>query len=289
MKHIKKYNQFNEDFNWEEYGDKRAFVETLEECIKEVGELKDDIKKTYWSGRNKLSGAYIGEQMIKNGFDRESALSVISKVSFLEGRIGPNMAGEFRSKQSFFQKLTGGSSLTVGGDTSIIGRLMVLVDEDVKKELKDQHWKKVASEIWDIHPNNPKNKKNETMGYDDDGNFIGFNDPEYREEMRETDFANIMGEYIKEVESLKEKIIKIKESVLNKLSSSNYQLDSDKLNHVSDGFDEMLDRIGPDKEGVTKKRFIDRFKKEKEKTTNDYSILTLGDKFIKKEKVKYGR
>lgn len=291
MKHLKLF----EEFDWEEYGDKREFVEIIRECIKDVSELKDSIEKVAWKGRNMFSGVYIGSKMQEKGFNRSLANKIWNRVSQLKGRIGPNMAGEFVSvKNDILSRLMGKgkTSLGVSGDTSIIGSLMNLVDEDVKKELKGDQFKKIANEIWDMHPNNPKNKTNESkkygIGYDDDGNFIGFNDPEYKKRVEENDrkslqFADRMNEYKKDVIDLREKVIKVKNNVLSKLKNADYEVGS-KLENVEKSFDLLINKF--DDEPKENKSFFSRFKKKEEPTTKDYGILQLIDMFINKQDIK---
>lgn len=92
-----------------------------------------------------------------------------------------------------------------------------------------------------------------------------------------------LGEWAKPDRS---EIIKTKESVLNKLTSTDYTPDSDKLKSVDKAFDRMLMQIGPGRVTKEDKGFLSRFKKKKEDTTKDYSILDLINMFINKKDIK---
>ena len=168
MKTLKDYKDFiNEasEFNWDEYGEKRELIETkLPYLINKIRPLKEFGKRIFNDMDHDIfGGSYVGQLQKKYGLDTNLIYYTFNKINTIGSSIGPNLSGEFKSvKRNIWQKILGKPGLIVTKGTSIIDTLINIIpefNEELLKKEKDLNIQKMVDEIWDFHPNNPKNKK----------------------------------------------------------------------------------------------------------------------------------
>lgn len=286
MNNVKNYNNFiKEDFNWNIYGKKRKLVmEVIPDMVDKIKPLKDFGERIFGDmAYREFGGVFMKQKQKKYGFNDVIMYDIFNKINEIGNFIGPNLAGEFKMiKVTIWDKIFGTKSMRVVEGSSIVDHLIKLIpdfkDELVKKE-SDLQINKLVNSIWEIHPNNPKNKKLEeskrTEMYDEyEWEWEG----EKRKgiEVNEKFFLYKAEKYKQMMINLSNIILKYKKDFIKKIEPYKEYIDNKIYDGLISKIDELYDYINGDSSNI-----------KGEKTKLQYSIVELLDKYINKDNKNY--
>jgi len=153
MKHIKKF----ENMDWDGYSKKREMINTtIPNIISELEKFKNEVEDCKEFATDKLWGHFNSKKLRNYGYNSDLTTEICGKFDWINHGIGPHLGGEIVIKKGIIDKIFGKGSI-YQSDSSLYGRIMMSVDGGFE-ELQKKEIEKIADKIWDIHPNNPKNK-----------------------------------------------------------------------------------------------------------------------------------
>lgn len=283
---IKRFNDFlNEDFNWETYGEKRQLVmEVIPELVERIKPLKDFGKRIFGDmAHRNFGGVFLREKQQKFGFNPDLMYDIWNKINEIDGRIGPNLAGEFKMvKATIWDKIFGTKSLRVVRGSSIVDHFIRLIpefEEELVKRERDIQITNLANAIWKIHPNNPKNKrvdesKRKEMYDEHEWEWKG--EKRIGHEPNEKYFLYKAQKYRQMMINLSNLVLRYKDEVIQKLEPYKEYIDNKVYNGLLNKIDDLYNYINGDTSDI-----------KGEKTRLQYSIVELLDKYINKDDTNY--
>lgn len=296
---IKKFNEFenideSKQFNWKEYGEKREIIMVvIPKLIEKIKPLKEFGKRIFHQiAYREIGGSYMRELQIKYGFNHNMMHEIYNQINSLDNFVGPNLNGEFKMvKATLWDKIFGTKSMRVVRGTSIVDHLIALLpefhDELLKKE-KDIELDKLVSSLWNLHQNNPKNKKNVKLKSDNEITNENRKDMydeyewQYKDEKRigtkpnEKYFLNKANNYKQMMINLSNMVLNYKEEVIKSLEPYMNYIDKKTYNSLLKKIDDLYNYINGDSSHI-----------KGEKTRLQYSIVELLDKYINKDNTNY--
>jgi hypothetical protein len=264
MENIKYFNEYiTENFNLDEYGDKRYFVMTvIPKLISKLEPLNKFGERIFYKivYQDGFGSYVVTNNERKYGFDFNLMYEIYNKLNDIKYFIEPKLSGEFKMiKKTIWQKLFNKPKLYVVEGSSIIDHLIKLIPE-FKDELRDIEKDKlitdITSKIWNIHPNNPKNKIDESK----------INEGLYNKEQLNYDeyIIHKATSYKKLTINLSNLILKYKQDIINDLNPYMKYIDEKVYKSLLLKIDEFYDYLN----GVNKK---------------EKSVVELLDIYINKE------
>jgi hypothetical protein len=177
MKHLKLFEAYDREKN----ADKIELIdEIFPKVISMFKSLKDDATWTRSFMDKFTRGAWIGQIARSSGQEQlQKAINQASNnIDSLNYIIGPKPFGSFKlnfNKRTLLDRLLGRNKPMgyTPVDESVIGQIIGLVkNAELSKHLNDAQLHHFADELWDIHPNNPKNKERAKRYKEDKNVFI---------------------------------------------------------------------------------------------------------------------
>lgn len=178
-----KYIKLFEAYDKEKHADK---IELIEEVYPQViglfKNLKDEASyASHFLWESFTAGAWMSQEARKTGQDhlRQAIHDAANDIKALDYIIGPKPFGSLKlnfNKRSLLDRLLGRNKALgyTPQDDSIIGQIIGLVrDQELSKHLNDTQLNALAEELWDSHPNNPKNRERQEKYAANDNAWIG--------------------------------------------------------------------------------------------------------------------